>query len=371
MILTLKNITDLFEKTIPLSLQETWDKCGLQVGSPSQKISKVLLAYDCCHEVMEHAIKNKIDLIVTHHPLQLKDYKNIHLDTYEGRMIYLAIKHDIAIYTAHTNHDASEHSLSRHYAARLELANVRSLAPVSSKPYVKLVTFVPKTHSLAVSTALFESGAGHIGHYDSCSFRLEGTGSFRGDAHSQPFLGTPGQLEEATEDRIETIVPRTKVDVVLKALFKSHPYEEVAYDLYPLENPPYLGGHGAVGDLPKKMDLGTLIEKVKEVWGLKKFRWVGKPKQKVQRVGIVTGSGMSYLNEALQSGCDVFITGDIKYHQAVEALRKNMALIDPGHFDSEKASVEILKNILDKLFGKQLKTSIYSKLKDPFEFYNA
>ncbi len=361
--LLLADIIKTFEKEIPLSLQDSWDKSGLQVGSRSQKIKNVLFAYDACHEVLRFAAKNKIHLIVTHHPLQLKDYKNIDLDSYEGEIIRLAIKHGIAIYTAHTNHDASKHSLNRHYAKRLNLSDLKPLVPNKEKPYLKLIVFVPESHTTLVLESVFAAGAGHIGHYSSCSFRTKGIGTFKGDASTHPFLGKREILEQADENRVEIIVPKEKIKNVLSAMLKTHPYEEVAYDIIPLEiESPH--GSGLYGKLPQPISMQQATQKIKKIFGVKKFRLAGKMNQKIKTIGLCTGSGASLLTQAIKAGVDLFITGDVKYHAAVEALRNDVCLVDVGHFYSEISSVSLLKTLFKNLFGSQLHLAEYSRLKD-------
>lgn len=365
--LKLSEIIQKFETVIPLSYQESYDRSGLQVGSKKQKIKKILFAYDACHEVLRFAAKNRFDLIVTHHPLTLSDYKNINLDTYEGETLRLAIKNNIAIYSAHTNHDASLKSLNRHYAEKLGLTNLNALKPSQKKLYLKLVTFVPVSHTERVMQALFQAGAGHIGNYANCSFRTIGTGTFKGTQDTHPFIGKPGTLEEANENRLEVILTLEKKQAVVSALLKSHPYEEVAYDLIPLENTSsYAIGSGLYGDMEKTISVNSLIPKIKKIFKIKKLRLSAHRSKKIKRIGLCTGSGASLLPSAIAANVDLFITGDVKYHNAVDALRADVALIDVGHFHSEIKSVTLLKNMFTDLFGNQFKLAEYNKLKDAF-----
>lgn len=363
--LTLSEIITVFEKKIPLSLQEPWDRSGLQVGSRKLKVRKVLFAYDTCKEVLREAIQKKADLIVTHHPLGLKDYQNIDLDTYEGELIRLAVKNDIAIYTAHTNHDSSEESLNRYYAAKLKLNDIKPLKPLAKSPYTKLVVFIPLEQTQQVLHAIFEAGGGGIGPYSCCSFRTLGVGTFKGDQTTSPFLGKPGELEEASENRVEVLVTQEKLDRVVKAMLKAHPYEEVAYDLFPMANIPANVGSGIYGTLSKPLSLKSLLPSLKKLFGNAPFRLAESKQKKIKFLGICTGSGASLLNRAISLKLDLFITGDVKYHNAVEALRHNLTLMDVGHFHSEIASVSLLKNLFQKIFENKLTLLEYKGLKEP------
>jgi len=366
MILLLNDIIKAFEQEIPLSLQEPWDKSGLQIGSKRQKIRNVLFAYDACHEVLRYAAKNKIDLIVTHHPLSLSDIKNLSLDSYEGEIFRLAIKNNIAIYTAHTSHDSSPHSLNRHYAKKLGLQNISPLRPIKDKPFVKLVVYVPVNHTEKVMEAVFTAGGGTVGHYSCCSFRTNGTGTFKGDNTTTPFLGTQGKLEEADENRVEFLIVRNRLQPVIQAMLAAHPYEEVAYDLFALENSPSQTGLGIYGKLSTPKKLSALVPTIKKLFNTSKVRLTGKSSKIIRSIGLCTGSGTSLLESAVANGVDLFITGDVKYHNAISALRENIALLDVGHFHSEIRSVTLLKDLFKKIFGNQLTLSEYTRLKDPF-----
>lgn len=365
--LTLKQVAAKVETYLPLHFQESYDRSGLQVGSPSQKITKVMFALDACREVIRAAKKEKAQLIVTHHPLSLSDFRNINLDTYEGSLIGEAIKNDIAIYTAHTNHDVTEYGLSHQFAKDLGLQDLGPLRAVKNYPVLKLVVYVPQDHTQRVLDALFAAGAGKIGAYSECSFRTEGTGTFKGDETTNPHIGKPGVREEANEDRIEVIFEKGKFKQVLHALVQAHPYEEVAYDVHHFEYAPIRVGMGVKGSLKKELSLKELVPQIKKVFGIKEFRLSGKPVGKVKIIGICNGSGASLLNDAKKEGVDLFITGDVKYHAAIEAMRTDMAIADVGHFHSEKQSAACLRGLFEEWFGEDLKYTEYKGLKDPFE----
>lgn len=363
----LHRILTAFESVIPLSLQENWDHCGLNLGSRNGEITAVVFSYDVCLEAIAFAKKKKARLIVSHHPFRMKAPVSIDLDDYEGRVIKACVENGIALYSAHTNHDRSRLSLNRHYLEKLRLKNLRPLAKTPEQ-LLKLVVFVPRAHSERLMDALFAAGAGGIGNYSECSFRVPGQGTFKGDKNSNPRLGKRNRRETVEEERVEVLLTPDKAETVLNAMKKAHPYEEVAYDVFKLENRRDDLGMGMIGDWDAAVGTKEAIARLKKLFRARTIRFVGKPGQKFRRVGICTGSGASLIPKALSAGCDLFITGDVKYHQAVEAKRHDLSLADVGHFHSEIDSVKILKNVFSGLFGKELKLYEYAGLKDAFDF---
>jgi len=361
----LHNIITTFEKKIPLSLQEEWDHSGLNLGSLEANISGVLFAYDVCLESIAAAKKKKCKLIVSHHPFRMRASVNLDLDSYEGRLIAECVTNGIALYSAHTNHDASEHSLNFHYLKKLGLTNIRPLKPINEELY-KLAVFVPRPNTTQVMDALFEAGAGGIGPYSECSFRVTGIGTFRGDETTSPTIGKKNVRESVDEERLEMIIPAAKLPGALKAMLSNHPYEEVAYDLFKLTKTRDDLGLGAYGDFIKPASQNEVSKKLKSLFHVEQVRFVTNGKKTFHRVGICTGSGSSLMAKAKAAGCDLFITGDVKYHQAIEAKRDDLAVADVGHFHSEIDSVHILMDLFSDLFGKKLALHIYTGLKDAF-----
>lgn len=367
--LSLREVLEQFEKEIPLSFQASWDVSGLQVGSLHQKVRRVLFSMDANPQVLKEAATKKIDLIVTHHPLTLTPYSSVDLDSQIGSILKMAIQNNIAIYSAHTSHDASKHSLNRYYADQLKLNGVRPIQPHKLTPYSKLVVFVPLTHTQPVLNALFAAGAGHVGAYSACSFRTSGTGTFCGDDSTNPFLGKKGQLEEAGENRVEVIFKRSDSSKVVAAMLKAHPYEEVAYDILNLENAVEGIGSGIIGELPQAALAGPFVKGLKRLFQAPNVRFTGDAKRKIRSVAICTGSGASLLPQVIRQKADLFITGDVKYHTAIEAENNGVCFADVGHFHSEIRAVGLLKDLFAELFGKKLQLSEYKKLKDPFQYY--
>lgn len=361
----LHDIITAFEKKIPLSLQEEWDHSGLNLGSANTNITSVLFSYDICLESIAAAKNKKCQLIISHHPFRMRADVNLDLDSYEGRIITECLKNGIALYSAHTNHDASEHSLNFHYLKKLGLTNIRPLKPINAELY-KLVVFVPRQNTTQVMDALFEAGAGGIGPYSECSFRAAGIGTFKGDDTTNPTIGKKNKRESVDEERLEMIVPAAKLPGAIKAMLAAHPYEEAAYDLFKLIKTRNDLGLGAYGDFAKPISQNDIVKKLKALFRVQTIRFVDGGKKSYRRVGICTGSGSSLMAKAKSAGCDLFITGDVKYHQAIEARRDDLAIADVGHFHSEIDSVSLLSDLFLDLFDKKLVLHTYTGLKDAF-----
>ena len=346
----LKEITRFLEEVAPLSFQESYDNSGLQVGDREMEVTGILITLDVTEQVIEEAAGLGFNLVVSHHPVIFGGLKSLTGRSAPERIVAKAIQQGIAIYSGHTNFDAITGGVSTVMANRLGLTNHRVLEP-AERHLKKLVVFVPHEHLEKVRQAMFGAGAGHIGAYDSCSFNLEGKGTFRGSEGTDPFVGKPGELHQEPETRVETIVPAHLVDRVVKAMVKAHPYEEVAYDIYPLENEYMAVGSGLVGDLEDPMDEEVFLNFVKERFGLNVIRHtelLGKP---VKKVALCGGAGSSLLSRAIRSGASVFITGDFKYHQFFDADGK-IVIMDIGHFESEQFTRELFYDLLKKKFPK-------------------
>ncbi|MFW6222953.1 MAG: Nif3-like dinuclear metal center hexameric protein, partial [Bacteroidota bacterium] len=317
--INIRDIISVIEEKAPLALQEDYDNAGLLTGDPADKVSGVLLTTDVTEEVVREAIKNKINLIIAHHPLIFKGLKKVLGNgSYVERTLILAIKNDIAIYAAHTNLDSVPEGVNKKIADTLDLVNTRILQPAKGL-LEKLVVFVPVEHAGRVREALFSAGAGNIGEYDSCSYNLHGEGTFRAGDHASPFVGEKGELHRESEERIETILPSYKRNRIIDALIDSHPYEEPAYDIYSLQNAFQGAGAGMLGEMDKAVDEEVLIERVKKRFECKGIRYSKLLNKKVKNVALCGGSGASLLNAAIKAKADVFLTADFKYHQFFDA----------------------------------------------------
>ncbi|WP_054692940.1 Nif3-like dinuclear metal center hexameric protein [Syntrophomonas palmitatica] len=341
-----KDIIAILEQHFPPELAESWDNVGLQIGSREQKVKRLMTALDIDNEVLHHAQAEKIDLIVTHHPLFFKPFKKIDLDTPSGRIIGELIRNKISVYSAHTNLDAAENGLNQILAEKLGLINIEPLFPAVRDELFKIVVFVPVSHAEMVREAMSRAGAGYIGNYSDCSFRVRGTGSFRPGADAHAYIGTPGILEEVDEYRLETIAYRKDINTILKAMFDSHPYEEPAYDLYRLENEGRSYCPGRKGLLPRACKVSDLAEMIKECLGLDSVRFTGLPEKIVRKIAVVSGAGASFTGECVKQGCEVLVTGDLKYHEAQDAKAAGLSIIDAGHQGTEQIVVPFLDELL-------------------------
>ncbi|SHI94155.1 dinuclear metal center protein, YbgI/SA1388 family [Malonomonas rubra DSM 5091] len=351
------------------SLAEDWDNVGLQLGDPTTEIERILVCLDAEERALDEAERAAAKLVISHHPLIFKGLKRLTPADEPGRVIFRAIRNNIAIYSAHTNLDRAADGLNDWLAARLGLENCTPVERPQAGGYYKLVVYVPKGHEQEMMTALFAAGAGHIGEYDHCSFRTEGTGSFRGNDSTDPFIGQPGELEQTSEYRLETIVPGAALAKVVARMIKTHPYEEVAYDLIPLANTRSDIGLGRIGRLPQKVTLKAFAEQVKQQLNLPALRLVGDQGMGIEKVAVCGGSGASLLGDAIRLGADCLVTGDVKYHDAQRARSEGLALIDAGHFATEQIMVaELASRVRQALAERQLPVEVIEMTgeQDPF-----
>jgi dinuclear metal center YbgI/SA1388 family protein len=346
----LVEITSLLESFAPLSYQESYDNSGLQVGDEQQDITSALITVDVTDEVLDEAMKKGSNLIITHHPLIFSEIKKITGKSMSERLIIKAIRNNICIYAAHTNLDNIKSGVNARICQKLELKNCTILSPVKGA-LKKLVTFIPPEHAEKVRQAVFGAGAGVIGEYDQCSYNLEGYGTFRGSGNTNPFIGEKGKLNFEKEIRFETIFPENLQSAIIRALLEAHPYEEVAYDIYPLDNMHHETGAGMVGETSVPFDTINFLKRMKKVFNASTVRYSKVVKDKINKVAVCGGSGSFLIREAIHSGADLFITGEMKYHQFFEAEDK-IILADIGHFESEQFTKEIFYELLIKNFPK-------------------
>lgn len=323
-------VIQVFEQFSPKSLAMEGDKIGLQVGSLNKPVTKVLVALDVLEEVVDEAIEKGVQLIIAHHPPIYRPMGKITPDNASGRIITKLIKHDIAVYAAHSNLDVAKGGVNDLLAEALGLCNTKVLAPTYEDKVVKLAVYVPEADAEKVREAIGNAGAGAIGDYSHCTFSVNGTGRFLPGEASNPHIGVQGRLEAVGEIRIETIFPKSLEKQVLTAMLKAHPYEEVAYDLYPLENKGEELGLGRIGTV-NEMSLREFAEHVKQALDVQTVRVVGNLEAKVKKVAVLGGDGGKYFPQAKFRGADVYITGDLYYHTAHDAWLAGLNMIDPGH----------------------------------------
>ncbi len=441
----LKTIIKKIEYKYPLNLAYDWDNVGLLVGDFDMNVEKVLVVLEANEKVIDEAIENNIDLIITHHPFIFKKMNKINTDfdmnvekvlvvleanekvideaiennidliithhpfifkkmnkintmDLKGKLIHKLIKNDIALYSMHTNFDIAYDGLNDYFmklmgfenSKVLEVTNTETLYKLAvyvpnthvdkvknalsdagaghimklmgfenskvlevtnTETLYKLAVYVPNTHVDKVKNALSDAGAGHIGNYSHCSFSSQGIGSFKPLDNANPYIGSLGEVELVEEVKIETIVPNKTLGGVISSMIKAHPYEEVAYDIYKLENKGNSVGLGRISKLQDSITLKELCNSIKEKLNMEHIRVVGNLNDKINKVAVVTGSGADMFKKAKRSGADVLITGDMKYHDAQDALDIGMNVIDCGHFDTEDIFKDAISIYLDDIEG--------------------
>ncbi|MEY2828748.1 MAG: hypothetical protein RIQ33_606, partial [Bacteroidota bacterium] len=322
------------------SLQESYDNAGLIVGDASTEISKAIICLDAIESVVDEAIAEKANLIIAHHPIIFSGLKKLNGKNYVERVIIKAIQHNIAIYAIHTNLDNVLQGVNQKIAEKIGLKNCQILAPKSGV-LKKLVTFVPVEFAEKLKSALFQAGAGNISNYDECSFAMEGKGTFRGNEFSNPTIGEKGKREEVQETRLEIIFENFQQSKILKTLFETHPYEEVAYDIYALENNHPQIGAGLIGELETEMNEISFLQHTKKLLETNCIRHSHFIHKKIKKVAVCGGSGSFLLKTAIQQNADAFVTADFKYHEFFDADAK-ILIADVGHYESEQFTIDLL-----------------------------
>lgn len=344
----ISDITSYLESLAPLSSQEDYDNAGLIVGNPSTTVTNALITLDCTEEIVDEAIKKGCNLIIAHHPIIFKGLKKLNGKNYVERTVIKAIQNDIALYAIHTNLDNYRFGVNRKIGDILGIKNAQILAP-SQHALVKLAVFCPVTSSETVKNALFSSGAGHIGNYDECSFGIEGLGSFRGNQHSNPYVGTIGIRHFENEEKIEVLVSKHHLKSVITAMIAAHPYEEVAYDCHPLLNEHPYEGAGMIGELDEAIDEISFLNLLKKRFNCDLIRHTALRHKSIKKIAWCGGSGSFLLTHAKAMGADIYITGDFKYHEFFDA-ENQLVIADIGHFESEQFTIELIDEYLRKKF---------------------
>ncbi len=346
------------EDFAPVSLQEDYDNAGLIIGNANENCEGIITTLDVTEEVIAEAILKKCNLIVAHHPIIFKGLKKINGKNYVEQTVIAAIKNDIAIYAIHTNLDNVINGVNNKIAQKLNLQNIKVLSP-KEDTLKKLVTFSPNEHAEKVKNALFKAGAGSIGNYSECSYNVEGKGTFKAGEESDPYVGEIGKRHKENETRIEVIFPSYLREEVVQSLKNSHPYEEVAYDIYSLTNDSNNIGSGLIGDFEEPVSEEELLSMLKKEFGLSVIRHTLLLNKKIKKVAVCGGAGSFLINAAKAAGAGVYITSDIKYHEFFDADNA-ILLADIGHYESEQFTIELLAEILRQKFPNfaVLKTEI-------------
>jgi dinuclear metal center YbgI/SA1388 family protein len=346
-----RDLVDHLQTFAPLALAETWDNVGLLLGDPDQPAAKVLTCLTVTPAVVAEAVEQRVGLIVSHHPILFKSTQRITTETPEGRMLWDLSRAGVAVYSPHTAYDNCRGGINDQLAESIGLQDIRPLVRRTGPNQVKIVVFVPEPDLAAVSQALFDAGAGVIGQYRECSFRLAGTGTFFGGDSTNPTVGQRGRREEAPEYRLEVICSQDLVGRAVAAMRKAHSYEEPAFDLYPLQSLPADAGAGRLGVLPTPLSPSDLARCVAKVLGVPSLVLTGaRDRAAVRTLAIVCGAGGSLLGDALHASADAFLTGELRFHDELAAQHAGLAALVAGHYLTERPGVEHLATLLTKAF---------------------
>ena len=366
-----KEIIKYLEDWAPKAIAWSNDNVGLQIGNTETKIKNILLSLDLSNDVIQSAIENDCNLIITHHPLLYHPLKRLDFSNDQNaRLIQKLIKNNISLYSAHTNLDFTKDGVSFQLAKRLELKQISFLKNLSNNQ-IKLTVFVPASHVDVVAEAIHQSGGGIIGEYADCSFRTLGTGTFKGSQESNPSAGNKGKTEFVEEVKLEVLVDDWKINQVINSVKKVHPYEEVAYDIYTLKNENVNYGFGAIGKLISEMKVKEFLDFVSSKLKINSFRYSAGKKKKIETVAVCGGSCGELIDFAISKNADAFITADLKYHSFRDAEDK-ILLVDAGHYETEIPVLDEVQKRLMKFIDKREKIKVlkFKGSTNPIGFYN-
>ncbi len=348
--LTVANLSAALESIAPLSLAADWDNVGLLLGDSAAPIEHVMTCLSVTPDVVAEAIQERVQLIVSHHPILFRPTKKLTTRTPEGRMLLDLVQAGVAVYSAHTAFDNCSGGINEQIAKRLGLIGVAPLRLGDAAGQCKIIVFVPDKDLGKVSDAMFAAGAGRIGQYRECSFRLAGTGTFFGSEETNPTIGARGQREEVAEWRLEVLCPDTLAEPVVAAMRAAHSYEEPAYDVYPLRRQRAPLGEGRIGSLPAPLPLADFARLVKTALAASSVQIVGAHQAAVQRIAIACGAAGEFRADAHAQKADAFVTGETRFHDCLAAEADRIALVLPGHYASERPGIEALANMLATQF---------------------
>ena len=342
-------VIEYLEKIAPTCYQESYDNSGLLVGDANAVLKKGLICLDVTQAVMDEAVNTGCNLIVSHHPLIFNPLKKITGNSLCEKLIIQAIKNDIVIYAVHTNLDNVLYGVNQRFAEKIGLKNTQILQPTQNNLY-KLITYIPEKYADSVRESLFEAGAGEIGNYSSCSYNVEGYGTFKANGGANPFVGSKKEVHQEKEIRTEVISPVHLKSKVISTLLKNHPYEEPAFDIIPLANTNKTIGAGMIGELEvpmNEMDFLHFLKKQLQLSCIKHSKLCGK---QIKTVALCGGSGSFLIKNAVKQKADIFISSELKHNHFVEASGA-ILLTDIGHFESEIQTKFLLYDILIKKFS--------------------
>ncbi len=369
MFATVADIIKAMESIAPRNLAQEWDNVGLQVGQKNWTVKRIWVSLDPTLDVVTNACQNDADLLITHHPLIFKPLHSIDFDTSTGTIIRLAAQRKMAIFASHTNLDIVAEGLNDVLAKAIGLKRLKVLGKPVEEEKIKLVIYVPEDYEKKILDAILQTRAGNIGEYSACTFRNRGKATFKPGTMATPFIGKRGEITGANEIRIETVVQQDDLSDVIEFIKSHHPYETMAYDAYPLLTNKDRNGIGRIGELDEKIDLKSLALKIKEKLQLKYVKISGNHKLVVKKAAVCTGSGSGMMKYFLSSGADVYISGDLRYHDAKDAQADNLGIIDIGHFASEHLMVDVVAKRLERILsdsGMNVEVEACRLEEDPF-----
>jgi dinuclear metal center YbgI/SA1388 family protein len=355
---TVRDVWEALDAKYPFFHRADWDNVGILLGDPKASARRVVIALDATASVVAACRRHKADLLVTHHPVIHSPLKSIRTDQIASAAAHELVRMGVAVISAHTNADVAPGGVSHALARRIGLQGIRPLIPGGPSDACKVAVFVPPDGADAVLDALSKAGGGRIGAYARCSFRTAGTGTFLPSESANPFLGRPGREERVEEIRLESVVAGSLVQDVLRAVREAHPYEEPAIDVYPLKGAALGGGIGAVGDRKQEAPLAEVLEGVYRAARPSWIKVAGPRKKRVRRIAVVAGSGSEFAKAARVAGADLFLTADIKYHQALEAAAGDMTVADIGHGSGEKWILPEFRQVIAARFGRKVATRV-------------
>ncbi|GFP21156.1 hypothetical protein HKBW3S06_00382 [Candidatus Hakubella thermalkaliphila] len=352
----LKQVSSLLDEIFPPDYAVEWDKVGLQIGDLTSEVHRILVALDVTSPVVQEAYEKDVDLVIAHHPLIFSPLSRILSASYPEKVVMRVIKEGLALYVLHTNLDAMPGGLNDFWAERMGLKRVEAIDPEIRQRFYKIAVFVPETHVEKVRSAMGQAGAGKIGNYEQCSFRTRGIGTFLPLEGATPYLGQVGKVNEEEEFRLEVLVDEMHLQEALSRMLEAHPYEEVAYDVYPLANKSLKAGIGRIGELESPRSLKDFLQLAAQLFGQKNLRLnctdVGMDST-IRRVAIVTGGGSSLVQVALDKGADVLITGEIKHHDALWASENGLLIVEVDHHITEGPAVWLIKEKVERVFAER------------------
>ncbi len=352
-----QSIINIMEEMASRKLAESWDNVGLLIGDGRQEVSKVMVCLDVPEWVVEEAIANNVDMIIAHHPIIFSSIKKINSDNILGRKIMKLIKNNISVYCFHTNYDIVSGGLNDMFAAQLGFKSFEIIETTTTEKLYKLAVFVPAGHEQKLMEVMGKAGAGFIGNYSHCTFRSSGTGTFKPLEGCNPYIGRIGELENVDEIRLETIVSEKNLNKVVREMLKAHPYEEAAYDVYELENKGKSMGLGRLVELEKETNLEDLALRIKKALNVDSIKVAGEKNRIIKKAALINGAGNKFVNSAYFAGAQVLVTGDMQYHQIMDAVEMGLCVIDAGHFATEKIMVKHIAHALKSKF-EQLKYGV-------------